>query len=530
MFALVTLCALFLLGMLTYHLFLVMRYRSLRGPDPEPASHWPEADLPHVTVQLPIYNEGELAANILAHAAALDYPHDRLEIQLLDDSDDGLTSDNASRKIAELKKSHPDIRFQYFHRADRTGFKAGALRLGTENARGDYLAIFDADFNIPPDYLRRTIHFFRDPAIGAVQARWDYANDNSWFFTRLQANKLDAHQMFEQTARARSGLSAIFHGTAGIWRAQALLDSGGWDCLSEVEDVELTVRAAVKGWRVVYLDHYRLLSELPESVLGFVRQQMRWKRGWTRVVLHYSLFILRAPIPWRVRLDLLQRIQLSWGPICALVMTLGVLPYFMIAERIGMSLPAGMLYITSLTLSLIVRHYETKTLNEDPKLRAVLNLPRGLRFLPLSYLVLNLGMLWPLSQATLEGFRPGQVWEVTPKSTTTKGSAGHFQQQGYGKIPGYVLGSLLLCSLGVLFAVLSMYLLFPLATLFYAMMAAGSGWIGWRLLKDVRVKKEQNQAVEGLEIKSEQHPASYKQSEKENKPHVPRQPAKGRRG
>jgi cellulose synthase/poly-beta-1,6-N-acetylglucosamine synthase-like glycosyltransferase len=285
--------------MALYNLSLVLIYRKNRGPDPVPEETYSDEDLPTVTVQLPTYNEGQLAAQSLQLAADLDYPHDKLEIQLLDDSDDGVTSKIARDAIEALRLSHPNIDFTYMHRENRAGFKAGALLKGTEAAKGEFFAIFDADFVIPKDFLRRTIHFFKDDKIGAVQARWDYLNHDSWLFTRLQANKLDTHQMFEQTARARSGLSVIFHGTAGVWRAEALKDADSWNCLSEVEDVELTIRAVTRGWRLVYLDHFRLRSELPETVLGFVRQQMRWKRGWTRIVLHYTGMILRSDLSWR---------------------------------------------------------------------------------------------------------------------------------------------------------------------------------------------------------------------------------------
>jgi cellulose synthase/poly-beta-1,6-N-acetylglucosamine synthase-like glycosyltransferase len=495
-FVIVTFCVVFLLAMSLYHLSLVLKYRATRGEDPEPSQRFADDDLPRVTVQLPTYNEGLLAKQILELAAQLDYPHDRLEIQLLDDSDDGETSQIALETIEVLKTKYPRISFAYHHREDRSSFKAGALKLGTEHATGAFLAIFDADFIIPRDFLRRTIDFFTDEGIGAVQARWDYLNHNARIFTRLQANKLDAHQMFEQTARARSGLPIIFHGTAGIWRAQALLEADGWNCISEVEDVELTVRAATKGWRFVYLDHFRLMSELPETVLGFVRQQMRWKRGWTRIVVHYTGLIVKSGLSWRERIDLLQRIHLSWGPLFALVMTVGVLPYFMVASHLGLQWPAGILYVSSLVLSLVARHYETRTLQEDPLAREDIDTNSILALLPLSYLILSLGMLWPLSQATLGGFGKSQVWEVTPKKHSTPGSAGHFSEGGAkSKLPGYVVGTIFLAVLGMVMGALSLYLIFPLATIFYGMLALGSSWVGWQLVKDLRARDRALQTV-----------------------------------
>tara|TARA_Y100000815_G_scaffold213006_1_gene197831 strand:- start:254 stop:1813 length:1560 start_codon:yes stop_codon:yes gene_type:complete len=479
----VTVAIVFLLTMALYNIALVLTYRAKRGPDPEPTALFSDADLPRVTVQLPVYNEGTLAEQCLRLAAALDYPGDKLEIQYLDDSDDETTSEIGKATVEKLREEYPDITFQYLRRGNRHGFKAGALLYGTERATGEYMAIFDADFIIPPDFLRKTIHFFTDPGVGAVQARWDYVNEGKSLFTRLQANKLDAHQMFEQTARARSGRPVIFHGTAGVWRASALAEAGGWDCMSEVEDVEITVRATLAGWRVVYLDNFRLLSELPETINGFLRQQMRWRRGWSRVTAHYSGLILRGDIPWRNKLDLLLRIHLTWGPIGALIMILSVLPYFSIAAKYGLSLPATLLYTSGLVISLVTRHFEQKTLIEDPNARAPIALHPLLKFLPLNYLLFSMGTLWPLTQATFEGFWQKPVWEVTPKSGTTANSPGHHALIKSRRLPGYVIGTLALGALGAGLALYSAWSGFFLAGIFYVMLAIGCGYIGIMLLR-----------------------------------------------
>lgn len=473
---------LFLIGTVLYQLFLVRAYRQRRGPDREPVRCFVDADLPSVTIQLPVYNEGHLAGRIIRLAAALDYPPNKLQIQYLDDSDDTITSEVARSTIAQLRREKPEIDFQYLSRDNREGFKAGALKLGTEHATGAFLAIFDADFQIPGDYLRKTIHHFTDPEVGAVQARWDYTNANQSLFTRLQANKLDAHQMFEQTGRARMGFVTIFHGTAGIWRREALDAAGGWTCLSEVEDVEITIRAAARGWRLVYLDHFRVRSELPVTVNGFLRQQMRWRRGWTRVVLHYSGMVWRADLPLRTRLDLLMRINTIWGSVAALVTTLGVLPAFLVAERLGLVVPTTILYSSTLVLGLVLRHFEGKTLEEDPAARPALCVHPLLGVLPLGYVLFSLGMLWPMAQATLEGFRKGQTWEVTPKSGTTQGSIGHAANDR-SRLPGYVYGTLALCFASAALAAFSAAGLTVLPTVFYTLTAFGCGAIGVMLLQ-----------------------------------------------
>lgn len=484
-FALEAACVSFLLTMALYQLELIVRYRRTRGPDPQPARRFPPQALPRVTIQLPVYNEGTLAERCLRAAAALEYPLDRLEIQFLDDSDDGVTTEIAVRAIEAVRRERPELAIEYIRRRDRSGFKAGALKLGTSRARGELLAIFDADFLIPKDFLTRTIHYFTDPAVGAVQARWGYLNRNDTLFTRLQATKLDAHQMFEQTARERSDRPAIFHGTAGVWRAEALEEAGGWNCVSEVEDVELSIRSALAGRRMVYLDHLRVPSELPGDVNAFLRQQMRWKRGWTRVVRHYSGMILRSRAPLRLRLDLLQRIHLSWGPAGALLMTLGALPFFLAAQHLGLMILGTALYGSTLLVSLATRYLEEKTLREDPELAPSPRPPFWLRWMPLGYLM-GLGTSWALTQATFEGFGKDQVWEVTPKSGTTSGSSGHQVGVQRGRLPGYAVGTLAVGVAGLVLMGLSFAVGHLLAGLFYVMLTVGCGWIGLSLVRDLR--------------------------------------------
>ena len=484
-FSIVTATVVYLLLMSIYQLVLLVIYRATRGPDPRPGEKFDESQLPTVTVQLPVYNEGPLARQCLSLAAELDWPADKLQIQYLDDSDDEITTQVARETIEELQRERPNLQIQILKRGGRTGFKAGALKYGTERATGEFLAIFDADFLIPRDFLRKTMHYFTDPAIGIVQARWDYTNHEVSLFCRLQANKLDIHQMAEQTARARVGLQAIFHGTAGIWRASTLAAAGGWDCLSEVEDVELTIRAANAGHTMIYLDHLRIASELPETMIGYIRQQMRWKRGWIRLARHYSRMILAGEASWLSKLDLLQRIHMCWGSACALVMTLAVLPYFMAANTLKLTGPAIGLYVISLLISLLTRVLEERTLKQDPMARPAMRMPRLLRWLPFGYLM-NLGMVWPLTQATFEGFRPGQIWEVTPKSGTTAGSVGHHGETGRKKLPMYAIGTLIVGGLGGLLGVASLALGHPLAAFFYAILVVGCGWIGFAVVHELR--------------------------------------------
>lgn len=483
-FGLITVCLVYLLVMAAYQIRLGRIYLRTRGPDPEPLRQYDAAALPVVTVQLPVYNEGILARQCLTYAAALDYPRDRLQIQLLDDSDDGTTTAIAVEAVEALRREQPDLDVQYTKRDDRTGFKAGALKLGTSRARGEFLLIFDADFVIPPNFLRQTIHYFTDPSVGAVQARWDHLNRHSSPLLRLAAAKLDLHQMFEQTARSRAQLPVIFHGTAGMWRATALEDAGGWNCVSEVEDVEISIRSALRGHRIVYLDHIRVPSELPSSMTSYVRQQMRWKRGWTRVTTHYTGMLLRSPSPLRARFDLLQRIHLSWGPAAGLVITLAALPYFIVAQRYGLVVFATALYLANLVLALVMRRLEEKTLADDAGSQTPAQHESLLRFVPLGYL-LNMGTAWALTQATFEGFRPGQVWEVTPKSGTTADSVGHWGTASK-RLPTYVIGTLLLVPFSFVMVGFAVFGGHYLAGSFYLMLILGNLWVGLGLLRELR--------------------------------------------
>ena len=469
-----------------YNLYLLLQYLRHNGPDPAPLSTFAEADFPRVTIQLPVYNEGKLAGQILRCAAALDYPHDKLEIQYLDDSDDQETSMIAMQTIEELALAYPAITFQQLARTDRKGFKAGALENGTKHASGEFFAIFDADFQIPADFLRHLMPYFTDPKVGAVQARWDYTNADDSLLLRLQANKLDVHQMVDQSGRARAGLTPIFHGTAGIWRKEALMAAGGWDSLSEVEDVELTIKAAILKWEVRYLDRYRVVSELPETLVGFARQQMRWRRGWSRVALAFSGKVWRADIPLRQRVDLLLRINLIWGSISGFIITLGVLPFLSAVSDLGYFWHGAAAYWMLLAVALVTRYYEDRMLAEYPNPRPPYRLPWFLTYLPLSYIINAMGLMWILAQATVEGFRSGQVWEVTPKSGTTIGSEGHAHITQENRVPLYVKGTLFLSILGIGLMLISLWLWSPIAALFYSLMAIGGGYVGLQLLEIYR--------------------------------------------
>jgi cellulose synthase/poly-beta-1,6-N-acetylglucosamine synthase-like glycosyltransferase len=249
--------------------------------------------LPRVTVQLPVYNERFVVERLVEAACRIEYPRDLLDIQVLDDSTDETVA--VARGVVERYAAlgHP---VSYHHRDNRQGFKAGALAAGLEQARGEFIAIFDADFVPPPDFLHRTIHYFTEPGVGMVQGRWTFLNRNYSFLTQVQAILLDGHFVLEHGARYRSGCFFNFNGTAGIWRRQAIEEAGGWQHDTLTEDTDLSYRAQLRGWRFIYVPEIECPSELPVEMTAFKVQQARWAKGLIQTAKKLMWRIWASPV------------------------------------------------------------------------------------------------------------------------------------------------------------------------------------------------------------------------------------------
>ncbi|MDG1715864.1 cellulose synthase family protein [Lacinutrix sp.] len=233
-------------------------------------------DVPYVTIQLPVYNEHYVMERLLKNIALLDYPQNKLEIQVLDDSTDETVITTAAQ-IAMLKKQGLDI--VHICRTNRKGFKAGALKEGLEVSKGEFIAIFDADFLPKEDWLKKTIPYFIDRNIGVVQTRWTHINRNYSTLTKIQAFALDAHFTLEQVGRNSKGHFINFNGTAGIWRKQCIVDSGNWEGDTLTEDLDLSYRAQLKNWKFKYLEDVETPAELPVVISAARSQQFRWNKG-----------------------------------------------------------------------------------------------------------------------------------------------------------------------------------------------------------------------------------------------------------
>ena len=256
--------------------------------------------LPRVTIQLPLYNERYVVERLIEEVCRMEYPAELLEIQVLDDSTDDTATFARDCVDRHAALGHP---IQYLHRTNREGYKAGALAAGMEKAHGEFIAIFDADFLPPANFLEKTLPHFQNPQIGMVQTRWDYINRNYSFLTRVQSILLDGHFVLEHGARARSGCFFNFNGTAGIWRRQAIEEAGGWQHDTLTEDTDLSYRAQLRGWQFLYLPEIACNSELPVEINSFKSQQARWAKGLIQTAIKLLPRILKSPIPRRVKVE-----------------------------------------------------------------------------------------------------------------------------------------------------------------------------------------------------------------------------------
>ncbi|HET7179448.1 MAG TPA: cellulose synthase family protein [Chryseosolibacter sp.] len=249
---------------------------------------------PFVTIQLPVYNEKYVVERLIEAVANIDYPKEKMEVQILDDSTDE-TSGIIYQKIEWLKKS--DLNIRHLHRADRKGFKAGALDEGLHSANGDFIVIFDSDFVPAPEFLKRTLPYFEDPKVGVVQTRWGHINEDYSLITQIQAFGLDAHFSIEQSARNEAGSFINFNGTCGIWRKECIVDAGGWSADTLTEDLDLSYRAQLKGWKFKYLEDVVTPGELPVVMPVIKLQQYRWNKGAAETARKLIGKVLRAPLP-----------------------------------------------------------------------------------------------------------------------------------------------------------------------------------------------------------------------------------------
>jgi cellulose synthase/poly-beta-1,6-N-acetylglucosamine synthase-like glycosyltransferase len=314
--------------------------------------------LPRVTIQLPLYNEVYVVERLITAAAKIAYPPELLQVQVLDDSTDE-TSARARTLVCKLREAGHAI--EYLHRTNRDGYKAGALQAGLTQASGELIAIFDADFVPPEDFLLQTVPHLADPRVGMVQTLWGHLNRDYSALTEVQAISLDAHFILEHTARSSSGRFFNFNGTAGIWRKDCIVSAGGWQHDTLTEDLDLSYRAQLAGWKFIFLPQVVTPAEIPVDMDSFKSQQHRWAKGGIETAKKLLPRILRSSQPWQVKLEAL--LHLSCNLNYLLVLLLAMLAYPALIVRIqmgwkhlvildtlmfwGATLPIGLYYLIS---------------------------------------------------------------------------------------------------------------------------------------------------------------------------------------
>jgi cellulose synthase/poly-beta-1,6-N-acetylglucosamine synthase-like glycosyltransferase len=276
-------------GHLLFHFF---KFKKDPNQSPTQAPNpWPK-----VTVQLPIYNERYVVERLIDAVAKLNYPSELLQIQILDDS-----TDETGALIQAKVLAYPKLNFEYLHRSNRSGFKAGALKEALPSAQGEFVAIFDADFVPDPDFLIKILPYFSSPQVGMVQSRWTHLNQNYSLLTQLQAFALDAHFLIEQQGRNQQGAFINFNGTAGIWRKSCILDAGNWQDDTLTEDLDLSYRAQRKGWKFVYRPEIESPAELPPILSAIKSQQFRWTKGGAECAVKHAGKVFQEGHPWQIK-------------------------------------------------------------------------------------------------------------------------------------------------------------------------------------------------------------------------------------
>ena len=388
------------------------------------ASH--SDDLPFVTIQLPIFNEMYVVERLVDKIAQIEYPKDKFEIHILDDSIDE-TVKISRRKVEEYKAKGFNI--ELYHRTDRKGYKAGALKEAMPFAKGEFIAIFDADFLPRKDFLLTTIPYFDDEGIGVVQTRWEHINQNYSMLTRLQAMQLNVHFTVEQLGRQAGKCLLQFNGTAGVWRRKTIEDAGGWEADTLTEDLDLSYRAQLKGWQIIYLEKFGSPAELPAEMNGLKSQQFRWMKGGAENARKL------LPTVWKSNLPLPQKLHatghLLASGVFLFVFLAGVfsVPLMFALQEVGVD-TGFFKYFLIATLSIIAVYYVANVQAELKKEAYFKKLFKFIILFPV-FLALSMGLSLHNSIAVIQGYIGKQSPFIRTPKFNIQGFRDSFKKQNY---------------------------------------------------------------------------------------------------
>lgn len=444
-----------------------------------------QEELPFVTVQLPIFNEMYVVERLIDNITKFDYPKDRFEIHILDDSTDE-TVEITRRKVEEYKAK--GFQIEQIIRPVRKGFKAGALKEGTVHAKGEFLAIFDADFLPRPDFLRCTIPYFKNPKVGVVQTRWQHINQDYSLITRLQALQLNVHFTVEQQGRKAGNCMLQFNGTAGVWRKKTIEDAGGWEADTLTEDLDLSIRTQLKGWEIVYLEKIGSPAELPVEMNGLKSQQFRWMKGGAETARKM------LPTVWRSKLPFIKKIHttihLLASSVFVFVFILGVfsVPLIHIIPELGINRHIFTVFLIG-WMSIIAIYYVANVqaeLKKEPYLKMLL---KFIVLFPL-FLALSMGLSLHNTFAVLQGFIGKKSPFVRTPKFNIKGLTDTVQKRKYlaSKIPmtTFLEGFMALYFLGA--SIAGVYLQNTMFLAFHLLLMVGYGAIFFFTLRHLKLK------------------------------------------
>jgi hypothetical protein len=425
--------------------------------------------LPMVTVQLPVFNEAEVVERLVRAAAALDYPAHLLEIQVLDDSTDE-TSERVRALLPELRAS--GLRVEHLRRGDRHGYKAGALAAGTRRARGDFLLVLDADFVPAPDLVRRLLPPFMDPGVGMVQARWDHLNEGRSLLTRAQALLLDGHFWFEQGGRYAANRFMNFNGTAGMWRRATLDQAGGWSADTLTEDLDMSYRAQMAGWRFVYLGAVGVPAELPEGIRALEVQQKRWAQGGIETGRKLLRKVWQGPWSGGVKTEATFHLMGHLAHPMTVLLGVLLLPSAWARRVLGLDawLLLDLVVFAAATGSFLVFYLAAARTRDRPRAAAV---PQALLTL-----VLGVGLTAPVARAVLRGATGRGHRRRDPFHRTPKGGRRGLERYRSPLAPGDLALKLVLALWMFVSIVLALTWGFLPTLPFLVLFGAGWGWLG----------------------------------------------------
>ncbi|MBK8514805.1 MAG: glycosyltransferase [Saprospiraceae bacterium] len=373
-------------------------------------------DMPFITFQLPLYNEKYVAGRLIDNIMRIDYPKDKFEVQILDDSTD---ETNLITRAKATEYSKIGFNVECINRANRSGYKAGALKEGLKHARGEFIAIFDADFLPKSDFLLKTLDCFDDPKVGVVQTRWEHINQKDSLLTEMQAFQLNVHFTIEQKGRYNAGYLLQFNGTAGLWRKTCIEDAGGWEADTLTEDLDLSYRAQIKGWKIRYMEEVTSPSELPSEINGLKSQQFRWMKGGAETAKKI------LPGIWTSKLKLAQKIQatvhLLSSSIFIFVFILGIFsfPLLFFINPLGIETGKFTIFLISL-FAIIIVYYVANVRVAWPKQHIVIMVLKFVVIFPI-FLALSMGLAFHNSLAVIQGFAGKKSSFIrTPKYGTGK--------------------------------------------------------------------------------------------------------------